>query len=178
MTFDAYIDRLDLSAEQTARLRASIRTWDDLHAWLDSNQTPVIQPKPERIKVVPPPLNVSWKRNVWQRLRRSKTLKAPVGQPPGWEQIVEYRRKVTLALTLVTTASILLLSNYTLRAQQMPDVTIKIYLGTYGIMTWFLASNFFKLLIGTWHTLRGPGGNPWHPSKSMREPRPNAKVAL
>lgn len=178
MTFDAYIDRLSLPAEEADRLRASVHTWDDLHAWLEANQESVIQPKPERITVAPPPLNVSWKHNVWRRFRRSHDLHAPIGEPPGWEQIVEYRRRVTLALTLVTTVIILLLSDYTLRAQQMPEITIKIYLVIYGIMTWFLASNFFKLMLGTWHTLRGPGNNPWHPSKSAREPRKEAKVAI
>lgn len=178
MTFDAYIDQLGLPAGEARRLRASVRTWDDLHAWLDANQAPVIQPRPERITVAPPPLNVSWKHNVWRRFRRSRSLKAPVGQPPGWEQVVEYRRKVSLALTLITTIVILMLSHYTLRAQQMPEITIKIYLVIYGIMTWFLAANFFKLLIGTWHTLRGPGNNPWHPSKSAQEPRAGAKVAI
>lgn len=178
MTFDAYIDRLGLPTEEADGLRASVHTWDDLHTWLDANQDPVIQPKPERITVAPPPLNVSWKHNVWRRFRRSHELHAPIGEPPGWEQVVEYRRRVTLALTLVTTVIILLLSDYTLRAQQMPELTIKIYLVIYGIMTWFLASNFFKLMLGTWHTLRGPGNNPWHPSKSAREPRKQAKVAI
>ncbi|MBN3751641.1 glucans biosynthesis glucosyltransferase MdoH [Paraburkholderia sp. Tr-20389] len=178
MTFDAYIDRLGLPGEEADRLRTSVRTWDDLHAWLEANQESVIQPKPERITVAPPTLNVSWKHNVWRRFRRSHDLHAPIGQPPGWETVVEYRRKVTLALTLVTTVMILLLSDYTLRAQQMPEITTKIYLVIYGIMTWFLASNFFKLLLGTWHTLRGPGNNPWHPSKSACEPRKEAKVAI
>ncbi|PRG34739.1 glucans biosynthesis glucosyltransferase MdoH [Burkholderia multivorans] len=178
MTFDAYIDRLGLPADEAERLRASVTSWDDLHAWLDANQVPMIQPRPERITVAPPPLNVSWKYNLWRRFRRTQTLDVPVGEAPGWEYVVEYRRKVTMALTFVTTVMILLLSDYTLRAQQMPEVTLRIYLVIYAIMTWFLASNFYKLLLGTWHTLRGPGGNPWHPSKSAREPRPEAKVAI
>ncbi|GAB7526970.1 hypothetical protein PBS_59610 [Paraburkholderia sp. 2C] len=178
MPFGAYIDSLGLDAAEVRRLRASVRSWDDLHAWLDINRRPVIQPKPERMTVAPPALDVEWKRNVWGRIRRAHAAKVQDGEARGWERVVEYRRKVTLALTFVTTVVILLLSSYTLRAQQMPEITTRIYLVLYGVMTWFLASNFFKLMIGTWHTLRGPASNPWHPSKSAREPRKEAKVAI
>ncbi|AKJ66937.1 glycosyl transferase 2 family protein [Pandoraea thiooxydans] len=178
MTFNAYIDGLGLSAEDADHLRASFQTWDDLHAWLEENQHSAIQPKPERISVATPSLNISWKDNIWRRFRRSHEPSRSIRQPAGWEKIVEYRRKVTLALTLVTTVAILLLSDYSLRAQQMPEITIKIYLAIYGVMTWFLAANFFKLILGTWHTLRGPRNNPWHPSKTAREPRPETKVAI
>lgn len=176
--FDAYIDRLGLPAGKADRLRRSIRTWADLRAWLDVNQACAIQPKPDRVSIAPPPLDVSWKTNVWRRLRAAPESRPPRREPAGWEHVVEYRRKVSLALTLIATVVILLLSDYTLRAQQMPEITINLYLAIYAVMTWFLASNFFKLILGTWHTLRGPDDNPWHPSHSAREPRSTARVAI
>ncbi len=178
MTFNAYIDGLGLSAEDADHLRASFQTWDDLHTWLEENQTSVIQPKAERIPLATPSLNVSWKDNIRQIFSGSHEPLRSIRQQVGWEKIVEYRRRVTLALTLITTVAILLLSDYSLRAQQMPEITTKIYLVVYGVMTWFLASNFFKLMLGTWHTLRGPRDNPWHPSQTVREPRPETKVAI
>jgi membrane glycosyltransferase len=43
----------------------------------------------------------------------------------------------------------------------------------------FFASNFYKLIIGTWYTLRGGlAHNPWHPSQAAKDPRPDVKVAI
>ncbi|WP_404710226.1 glucans biosynthesis glucosyltransferase MdoH [Sphingomonas sp. MMS24-J13] len=85
---------------------------------------------------------------------------------------------MTLVLTVAATAGILYLSNLLLVAQQMPDLTRHIYLVVYGIMTFFLAGNFFKLVLGTWHMLRGAEGNPWHPARTACDPPADTKVAI
>lgn len=174
----SYLRLLGLPEADAQLSGSKIKNWSELTDWLDQNQAAPIQPKPNRISIIPPTLNTSWKSNLWRLFRSEKSAGRPVGVAPGWERIVEYRRRVSLALTLATTAIILLLSNVTLQAQKMPEITLNLYLVIYGIMTFFLVSNFCKLVLGTWHTLRGSANNPWHPSKTACDPRPKTKVAI
>ena len=144
-----------------------IKDWSALRGWLERVNTDEIQPTPERLPIIPPSLR--------------QTIAAPsVAQTKraGWEDVVESRRKLAMLLTIASVAMILYLTSETLAAEQMPVVTMCIYLAVYGVMTWFLAQNFFKLCIGTWHTLRGASANPWHPAHNAIDPRPGTRVAI
>ncbi|MDE8345554.1 MAG: glucans biosynthesis glucosyltransferase MdoH, partial [Acidocella sp.] len=77
-----------------------------------------------------------------------------------------------------TTLIILAASYTTLKAQRMPRISTELYLCIYAVLTWFLTSSFYKLMLGTWHTLRGAKANPWHPMHFATEPRPEARVAI
>lgn len=175
--FAAYIEHLGLPESEAATLRARIRSWSELQRWMDENCLSAIRPRLQRLSLVPPALNMSWKAGVAQLLRGRRAAARPA-QPRGWEALVEHRRRVKLALTLVTTAALLLVSAQMLRAEQMPTAALDMYLAIYGVMTYFLASNSFKLFLGTWHTRRGPYSNPWHPSRHARDPAPGARVAI
>jgi membrane glycosyltransferase len=133
-----------------------------------------IQPPLQRCAVVPPPLQLSWKCNLRAAWRRE-------GSPPpvrGWQHIVEYRQRVMFVLAAAMTAVILYLSNLMLVAQQMPAVTRNIYLVVYGLMTFLLATNLFKMVLGSWHMVHSGADNPWHPARTACEPPAGVKVAI
>ena len=176
--FAEYLRRCGLPEPDVAALGLHIGSWADLHQWMDRHQGPVIQPRPSRVPISSPELDRSWKRNLWKRFASEKSAGAPVGPPPGWEKLVEYRQRVTFVLSALAVAGILWMTYVMLRAEEMPEIGLWIYLLINGTMVFFLASNFFKLMLGTWHTLRGPAANPWHPTHSARDPRPGVKVAI
>jgi membrane glycosyltransferase len=130
-----------------------------------------------RTVIVAPGVNTSWKHGIRNKLVGRRPIRGD-RVVPGWVKVVLYRQRVSLALTLILTICSIMLSDYTLRAQQMSEMTRTVYLVVYGIMSFFLISNFTKLMLGTWHTLRGPSKNPWHPSHTARDPRPHVRVAV
>lgn len=145
--------------------------WADLRRHLDDDGTPPLQPPPRRRPIATPQLDLSLKGNL-----RSKPFAR--GEQRGWQRVVEYRQRVSLALTIATTGAILYLSAIMLRAQQMPEAAFWLYLLVYGTMTFFLCANFYKMMLGTWYMLRGPKGNPWHPAHRACDPLPNVRVAI
>lgn len=151
-----------------------IDSWEALHARLDRDTRAPLQPPPRRRPMAPPRHDLSWKHNIWQSLRGV----ADASPKPGWQHVVEYRQRVCLVLTIAMTAGVLYLSNLMLIAQQMPPLLHRLYLGVYGVMTFFLAANFFKMMLGTWYMLRGAKGNPWHPARTACNPPPGARVAI
>lgn len=165
--FEAYLRHVCFHAQH-----AGVEDWDDLCDRLEDDDTPPLQPPPRRLPIGTPHLDLGWKAN----LRRQ----GGDGQPEarGWQRVVEYRQRVSLVLTIATTAAILYVSEMLLRAQQMPAAAYWLYLVIYGIMTFFLCSNFFKMMLGTWYMLRGPKGNPWHPAHAACDPPPGARVAI
>lgn len=172
MNLTEYFRALRLPETEFDNLSHLITSWKDFCAWLDRQEHVSVQPRPTRIPIQPPAPNRSWK--IFH-------LGEPVPNHPGpaeWEKVVDYRRRIVLALTLVTTVAILLFSDTVLRAQRMPELLLQAYLVIYGIMTYFLASSFYKLILGAWHSLRGPKGNPWHPIHQARDPRPGIKTAV
>lgn len=176
--FAHYLKLAGLSEPEVAGIGARITNWAHLHAWLDRRQAAPIQPPPRRTPVVAPAMTIAWKPNIREKLRGRVEDARTKGSAPGWEAIVEYRRRVSLALTTATTALILFLSALLLRAQQMPEATLYAYLVIYGLMTFFLASNFYKMVLGTWHMTRDATANPWHPAATATDPRPEVRVAI
>ena len=154
-------------------LHRPVRDWTGLRAQLDADQTPPLQPAPRRLPLAPPPLDLSWKANLRAAWRGGAPQKVP-----GWQKVVEYRQRVCFALTLLTTAMILVLSNMMLEMQQMPDVMRWLYLVVYGVMTFFLAANFFKMMLGSWYMLWGAAHNPWHPARTACDPARDVRVAI
>jgi membrane glycosyltransferase len=134
-----------------------------------------LSPPLNRAVIIPPGINTSWKHSIWNQLFGRRGNGRVI---PGWEKVVIYRQRVSLAMTLILTSLCIMLSDYSLRAQQMSEFALEVYLVVYGVMSFFLISNFSKMLIGTWHTLRGPSKNPWHPSHTARDPRPHVRVAV
>lgn len=125
---------------------------------------------------MPPRVERSWKRAFRKRLVEGRP--PPVDATRGWRQAVSHRQRVTFALTLLSTTGALYVSYLTLLAEQMPAWALALYLVVYGLMVFFLASSFFKTMLGTWHALRGAKGNPWHPQHTARDPGPDARVAI
>ncbi len=168
--FEPYLQHLFLGPP---RLPA-VNSWDTLRARLDADDTPPLQPPPRRRPMAPPRLDLSWKRNVRAALRGGGSEP----DKPGWQRVVEYRQRVCLVLTIASTAGTLFLSNLMLTAQQMPPVTHALYLTVYGVMTFFLTANFFKMILGTWYVLRGAKGNIWHPARTACDPPRQTRVAI
>ena len=169
--FEAYLAQLPF--DDPAAAATGIRSWEELAKRLDDDRQPPLQPPPRRRPVAPQRLRLSWRYN----LRAAVRSRAPAAAAPGWQKVVEYRQRVSLALTIATTGSILALSNMMLTAQQMPAVTRNLYLIVYGLMTFFLAANFFKMTLGTWYMLRGARSNRWHPSHTACEPSAGTRGA-
>lgn len=178
--FAAYIEHLGLPASEAETLKGRIGSWSELHRWMDENCLSQIRPRLQRVSIVPRALNLSLKASVARLFRRQGDAPAAAQNAPlrGWAALVEHRRRVKLALTLSTTALLLLVSAQLLLAEQMPAAALDMYLAIYGVMTYFMASNSYKLFLGTWHTRHGTGSNPWHPSKQARDPAPGVKVAI
>lgn len=168
--FEQYLRHARIRPEDGAK----IASWDDLTAQLDRDRRPPLQPPPRRQSMAAPRHDLSWKHNLRLSLRSAGD--APF--KPGWQHVVEYRQRVTLVLTIAMTAAVLYLSNLMLVAQQMPPVLHRLYLGVYGVMTFFLAANFFKMMLGTWYMMRGARNNPWHPARTACDPPSGARVAI
>jgi membrane glycosyltransferase len=147
--------------------------WEELYVRPGGDGPPPVQPPPQRRPIAPPDLRLSWQHNL-----RGSAGEGAAPSPAGWQRVVQYRQRVALVLTIATTGAILYMSDLLLEAQQMPDLTRRIYLVVYGIMTFFLAANFYKMMLGTWHMLRDGKGNKWHPARTARDPAPDAKVAI
>lgn len=176
--FADYLRLCGATESEVGSFAGTIQSWDDLHRWMDQRQAPVIQPPPDRMPISSPDVERSWKKNLWKRFSSEQRAGAPVGSAPGWERVVKYRQRVALVLTAATTLGVIVLSYTMLKAEQMPVAALRLYLAIYGIMVFFLAKNFFKLMLGAWHTLRGPAGNPWHPVHSACDPRPFVRTAI
>lgn len=179
MTFNAieYL-RHYLPADEASRVAGTLPDFAALVDWLEMHQQAKFNPAPNYIPVIPPGFELSWKKNLRSRFNAGRKAGKRVGKAPEWMKVVEYRRRVALFLTLISTLTILVLSYATLRAQRMPGVTLWLYLGIYAVMTYFLTGSFFKLVLGTWHTLRGAKANPWHPTHTASDPRPDVRVAI
>jgi len=178
MDFTAYLRCCGVAETDLPALAARITSWETLQDWMDRTQAPAIQPVPRRTSIAPGMLDRSWKKALWRRFAATKETQEPAGAAPGWERVVKYRQRVSLTLTLCSTLAVLYLSFVMLRAQRMPDTLLHLYLLIYGVMIWFLASNFFKMMLGTWHALRGAANNPWHPQHSACDPRPDIRIAV
>jgi membrane glycosyltransferase len=176
--FREYIQHLDASAPNPAAPGPRIQSWDELYRWMDLNLRASLQPALRRLSIIPPVLQLSWKHRFARSVRDRLEVAAAPKKETGWRAVVEYRRRVTLVLTIVTTIGMVMLSASNIRAEQMPEASARLYLAIYGLMTYFLAANFYKLVLGTWHTFRGAAANPWHPSKFARDPAPSARVAI
>jgi len=176
--FTEYLRLAGAPEEQVARVGGGITSWQELRTWLDRHHARPVQPPAERTSIVPPTLSLAWKANLREIVAGRREDDRAKRDRPGWEAIVDYRRRVSLVLTTATTGLILFLSALLLRAQQMPEVTLYLYLVVYGLMTFFLASNFYKMVLGTWHMTRDATANPWHPAATAADPRPDVKVAI
>jgi membrane glycosyltransferase len=174
--FGKYLRAGGAGRTELQMLSERIGSWHELHRWIGSQKALSDAPPMRRRPVVPPDIDLSWLQSIACRLMNGRTREQ--GPKPGWLEVVAYRQRVSLALTVVSTFAVLYLSNLVLREQQMPELGRLLYLGIYAVMVFFLASNLFKMMLGTWHALRGPAGNPWHPLHKARAPQPGVRVAI
>src|SRR5436305_10410417 len=118
--FELYLRHLCFHAQPDG----GVGNWAELRRHLDDDGTPPLQPPPRRRPIATPQLDLSLKGNL-----RSKPFAR--GEQRGWQRVVEYRQRVSLALTIATTGAILYLSAIMLRAQQMPEAAFWLYLLVY-----------------------------------------------
>ena len=173
-----YLRSCGITEPELSRLANGIRSWSDLHRWLDRNYRLVLHPPLQRTSPRSPALDRSWQGAFQRRFGGDHSARTTLGARRGWEKIVTHRLRVTLAFTIVSTAAILYLSDLMLHSEQMPLLALRLYLVLYGTMVFFLASSFYKMMLGTWHALRGPAGNPWHPQHQACAPAPHVRVAI
>jgi len=172
--FDDYL-RASGGAE-SAPAANRIGSWDDLYGWLDKRPD---RPRAElqRSSIAPARFRLGWRDNL--------TVDADPDaasdfrrEPRGWRKVVEYRLRLVLYLALAPTCLALYVSYNSLTMQGASATTILIYLSLYGLSVFFLSQNFFKVMLGTLYLLRGQEGNPWHPARTARDPRPETRVAV
>ncbi|MFT9215416.1 MAG: glucans biosynthesis glucosyltransferase MdoH [Acetobacter malorum] len=178
MDFAPYLTLAGLDASQAKHVAQRITSWDELHEWLDAHAPEDTTPLPRRTSIGTPFMETSWKTALKRRFSRLQEDGQPVGEEPLWPAVVERRRRVSLITTLFLTVSLTLLADATLTAEHITPLLKTAYLLLYSIMSYFMIATFAKLAIGSWHALRGPAGNPWHPAHSATEPRPDARVAV
>ena len=98
-------------------------------------------------------------------------------QNRAWVHVLKRRARVGKLISLLL-MSILVYFNYLVLAKESVDVvSILIYSGLYGVMTWFLFSSFIKTLIGSWAIARNYVIKD-HPINSMRAPKSTTRVAI
>lgn len=178
VNFESYLHYAGLSKQEAAYTAAHLKSWDDLHRWLSENQENNFQPVPDRVPIGTPFLETNWRINLWNRLRKVEETHQPVGEPPLWPKVVDRRRQLAMIFSLGLTALMTIISNITLVTEHISDNWRHAYLIIYAIMTYFMIATFAKLGLGSWHALRGPAGNPWHPSHTARDPRANVRTAI
>lgn len=178
MNFAPYLTLAGLKPEQALRTAEQITSWEDLRAWLDKHSPTDDTPATQRTPIGTPVMETSWKTALRRRFFTMQEKGYPVGQEPLWPAVVERRRRVSLITTLFLTLSLTFLANETLTAEHISPILKSSYLILYTVMSYFMIATFAKLAIGSWHALRGPEGNPWHPAHSATDPRPETKVAV
>lgn len=176
--FARYFVEAGVPAQEAQRQAAGLDGWDGLRAALDRRDHPVPDRRRARLSIGAPPVETSWKSAIRRRFLAARADGEPSGVAPDWPRVVERRRKTALVFALAMTALLEMLSDETLRAQHIGGGARAAYLGIYGIMSFFMISTFWKLVMGSWHALRGPRGNPWHPSHTARDPAPETRVAI
>ena len=152
--------------------------WEDLRGWLDAQPLRRIDKRVRRVSAAASPIELSFRE--WLRRKFGFAPPAVAGQiePRGWESVVAHRQRLSLGLTTASTLGLLYVTYRVLDDQQMPMATLVIYMVIYAAMTFFLTSNFWKTMLGTLYVLQGPAGNPWHPSRTARDPDIGTKVAI
>ncbi|GCD54258.1 glucans biosynthesis glucosyltransferase MdoH [Acetobacter pasteurianus] len=174
-----YLALSGLSPAEAHKEQERIQSWEDLSEWLDNNTPPDNTPPPDRTPIGTPIMETSWKAAL---RRRFFDLQAQgdkhVGEDPVWPKVVERRRRVTTLVSLALTALMTALSSMMISVQTSSTLLVDILITLMAIMNFFMINVFAKLMIGTWHAIRGAKGNPWHPAHTACNPRSDAKVAI
>ncbi|MFT8973052.1 glucans biosynthesis glucosyltransferase MdoH [Zymomonas mobilis] len=178
MSFLKYLVYAGLNLSKAKRLSKHIKSWDDLYHCLDQHSLKIKEPLPQRTSIPTPVIETSWKAALYRRFFSMKQQGQPVGHIPSWPEAVEKRRKISLIITIIITFILIIISNNTLSYQHINPILKNLYLILYGIMSYFMISTFSKLIIGSWHALRGAKGNPWHPAHTATQPSADTKVAI
>ena len=176
--YRSYLEAAGMSKDIITAILPDIQNRDDLKFYLDAYSPPENEIVPERMALGAPNIERSWKVNLWKRFKREQDMGLPVGVAPDWVKVVERRRHTALIVTLIITTIMSYGSYNMLKAQSLSWGWMLAYLGIYSVMTYFLVSTFIKMLMGTWHAIRGSKSNPWHPSHTACEPGNESRVAI
>ena len=163
MDFTKYLIASGLSQEDAVATAKNLKTWDDLQNWLTSHSKDRVQPKMDRLPIGTPFMETNWKKNIFKKYKDDQQAGLNVGAAPEWIKLVEWRRRTIVILSMATTIIMAIITYMLLDAQELDTAWAVGYLFCYLIMTYFMLSTFFKLVLGSIIALRGPKGNPWHP---------------
>ena len=176
--FEPYVAGAGVSQDDVPHEAARLRSWGDLHRWLDARRPHSVLRRMRRVPIITAKLDMSLRRSLREKFGLIELVPLEAFTPRGWEAVVAHRQRLSLALSVVSTVGLLVLTFFVLQNQQLPEMTRALYMVVYGAMTFFLASNFWKTMLGTLYMLRGAAGNPWHPSRAMSDPDPETRVAV
>ncbi|QDH16998.1 glucans biosynthesis glucosyltransferase MdoH [Swingsia samuiensis] len=176
--FRAYLKAAGLSEAEAHEQNRNLDSWEDFFHWMDHHTQDEELPSAKRTSIGAPQLDLCWKAALFRRFHAMRDQGLPVGSPPSWTDVIEKRRHISLCVTLSLTAILSWISASTLSSEHISLTLSAIYTALYTVMIFFIISTFSKLILGTWHALRGPNANPWHPSHSARDPLPDSKVAV
>ncbi|APH60012.1 Periplasmic glucan glucosyltransferase [Granulibacter bethesdensis] len=176
--FTNYLILAGLSQERAQEEALHINSWEELHLWLDCYSHDETTPPLDRTSLGAPVMETSWKAALQRRFSSMEKSGEPIGNEPVWPKVVERRRRVSMLTTLFLTVLLVIISDQVLVAQHITPFLKASYLTLYAIMSYFMIATFVKLAIGSWHALRGPQGNPWHPAHTATDPDPKVKVAI
>lgn len=178
MDFTKYLIASGLSQEDAVATAKNLKTWDDLQNWLTSHSKDRVQPKMDRLPIGTPFMETNWKKNIFKKYKDDQQAGLNVGAAPEWIKLVEWRRRTIVILSMATTIIMAIITYMLLDAQELDTAWAVGYLFCYLIMTYFMLSTFFKLVLGSIIALRGPKGNPWHPIHFAKDPKPDERVAI
>ncbi|WP_208598548.1 glucans biosynthesis glucosyltransferase MdoH [Acetobacter malorum] len=167
-----------MTVDEASIIAPSITNWEDLTTWLDTQKHQETTPPPNRTPLGTPVLETSWKAALRRRFFDMKEQGEPVGEEPVWPKVVERRRRISLLVSAALTLLLTSLASEMISVQHTQEEVAVAYIVLLTIMNFFMINAFSKTLIGTWHALKGPIGNPWHPKHTETDPRPDSKVAI
>jgi membrane glycosyltransferase len=155
----------------------AIVSWNGLRAWLNNQPQRMAERKIRRSPAAPGRFDLS----VGGAVRRKFSLARPNSddrRKEGWEPIAAKRQRVALMLAVLSTVTLLTATYFVLERQQVSVANHLLHMVVYGAMTFFLASIFWKTILGTYYRQRGRAGTPWHPIYTARDLKPDTRIAI
>lgn len=170
-----YLVGSGLNPDAAAEIASTLDSWDALAEWLDTRHPRNHHIPTDRISIGTPQFNTSWKNILSRKTRERKNNHIPA---PGWIKIVRFRQRRSLVLGGIITALLVGMIDNQYQIQHHNICLRILYDGLYGLAIFIMTTLLWKIIMGSYQALYGHKHNPWHPSKTARDPDKNSRVAI
>lgn len=173
-----YLIGSGLNPNAAADVASTLHSWDELAEWLDIRHPRNHHIPNDRIAIGTPQFNTSWKNILSRKFRDAQTTDQNNIPTPGWMKIVRKRQRQSLLLAAIITTIIVTMIDNQYQIQHHSQYLRILYDGLYSLAIFIMTTLLWKIIIGSYHALYGHKNNPWHPSKTARDPNKNTRVAI